>query len=49
MKIKVISKHGCVHLFRTGVPKLSLVMYHFSTSIDEHVPLKFIMTKSIKK
>jgi len=27
-------------LYRTGVPKLSLSMYPFSISIDEHVPLK---------
>ena len=27
-------------LYRTGVPKLSLSMYSFSISIDEHVPLK---------
>jgi len=25
--------------YRTGVPKLSLSMYPFSISIDEHVPL----------
>jgi len=27
-------------LHRTGVPKLSLSIYPFSISIDEHVPLK---------
>jgi len=27
------------------VPNLSLNMYPFSISIDEHVPLKFPMTK----
>jgi len=35
--------------FRTGVIKLSLAMYHFSISIDEHVPLKFLMTKRLWK
>jgi len=35
--------------FRTGVPKLSLAMYPFSISIDEHVPLKFLMTKRLRK
>jgi len=35
--------------FRTGVPKLSLAMYPFSTSIDEHVPLKLLMTKRLRK
>jgi len=30
--------------FRTGVPKLSLAMFPFRISIDEHVPLKFLMT-----
>jgi len=32
-----------------GAPKLSLAMYPFSISIDEHVPLKFFMTKRLKK
>jgi len=27
---------------RPGVPKLSLAMYPFSISIDEHAPLKFV-------
>ena len=35
--------------FRTGVIKLSLAMYPFSISIDEHVPLKFLMTKRLWK
>ena len=29
--------------FITGVPKLSLSMYPFSISIDEHVPLKWVL------
>jgi len=33
---------------RTGVHKLSLSMYPFSISIDEHVPLKFL-TKRLRK
>jgi len=32
-----------------GVPNLSLNMYPFGISIDEHVPLKFPMTKSLGK
>jgi len=32
-------------IYRTGIPKISLTMYPFSISIDEHVPLKFPMTK----
>jgi len=35
--------------FRTGVIKLSLAMYSFSNSIDEHVPLKFLMAKRLWK
>ena len=35
--------------FRTGVIKLSLAMYPFSISIDEQVPLKFLMTKRLWK
>jgi len=31
--------------YRTGVPNLSLTMYPFSIPTDEHVPLKFLMTK----
>ena len=34
---------------RIGVIKLSLAMYPFSISIDEHVPLKFLMTKILWK
>jgi len=33
----------------TGVPKLSLAMHTFSISIDEHVPQKFLMTKTLRK
>jgi len=33
--------------FRTGVTKTSLAMYPSSISIDEHVPLKFLMTKTL--
>jgi len=29
-------------LLRTGVPNLSLTMFPFSISGDEHVPLKFV-------
>jgi len=29
------------------VPKLSLIMYPFSTPTDEHVPLKFLMAKYV--
>ena len=35
--------------FRTGVPILSLAMYPFNISIDEHVPLKFLITKRLRK
>jgi len=35
--------------FRSGVIKLSLAMHPFSISIDEHVPLKFLMTKRLWK
>jgi len=35
--------------FGTGVIKLSLAMYPFSISTDEHVPLKFLMTKRLWK
>ena len=31
--------------FRTGVPKLSLAMHPFKNSIDERIPLKFLMKK----
>jgi len=34
---------------KKGVPKLFLAMYPFSISIDEHVPLKFLMTKRLRK
>jgi len=40
---------GALH-FKTGVPNLSLTMYPFSISIDEHVYLqKFSMTKKLSK
>ena len=32
-------------LVKTEVPNLSLTMYPFSISTDEHIPLKFLMTK----
>jgi len=35
--------------FRTGVPELSLAMHPFSISADEHVPLKFLTTKRLRK
>jgi len=35
--------------FRAGVPKLYLAMYPFNILIDEHVPLKFLMTKRLRK
>jgi len=35
--------------YTAGVPNLSLNMYPFSISIDEHVPLKFPMTESLSK
>jgi len=35
--------------FRTGVPLLTLAMYPFSISTDEPVPLKFLMTKRLRK
>jgi len=34
--------------FRTGVIKLSLAMYPFSISIDEHVPLKSLDKKAVE-
>jgi len=34
---------------RTGIPKISLTMYPFSISIDEHVPLKVPVTKRLSK
>jgi len=34
---------------RLGVPNLPLTMYPFSISTDEHVPLKFLMTKRLSK
>jgi len=34
---------------KAGVPKLYLAMYPISISIDEHVPLKFLMTKWMRK
>jgi len=38
---------GC--RFRTSVIKLYLAMHPCSISIDEHVPLKFLMTKTLWK
>ena len=35
--------------YTVGVPNLFLNMYPFSISIDELVPLKFPMTKSLSK
>jgi len=35
--------------FGEGFPKLFLAIYPFSISIDEHVPLKFLMTKRLRK
>jgi len=32
-------------LYQPGVPNLSLNMYTFSISTDEHVPLKVLMEK----
>jgi len=37
------------YYFRAGVPTLSLAVYLFSISIDEHATLKFLMTKSLRK
>jgi len=37
---------SAIQSYKAGVPKLSLAMYPFSISIDEHVPLKFHMTKT---
>jgi len=34
---------------RTSIPKRSLAMYPFSISFYEHVPLKFLMTKMLRK
>jgi len=31
----------------TGVPNLSLTMYHFCISEEEHLPLKLLMTKML--
>jgi len=33
----------------TSIPKLSTAMYPFSISLYEHVPLKFLMTKRLRK
>ena len=38
-----------VQVYTTGVNNLSLTMYPFSISIDEHVHLKFPMTKGLSK
>jgi len=35
--------------FSPGVPNLSLTMYPISISTDEHVPLKFLTTKTLRK
>jgi len=35
--------------FTTGVIKRSLAICPFSISTDVHVPLKFLMTKSLRK
>jgi len=35
--------------FRTSIPKLSPAMYPFSISLYEHVPLKFVMKKRLRK
>jgi len=35
--------------YTARVPKLSLNMYPVGISIDEHVPLKFPMTKGLSK
>jgi len=43
------SGDGTGFRFRTGVIKISLAMYLFSISIDEHIPLKFYMTKRLWK
>jgi len=32
-----------------SIPKLSLAMYPFSISLYEHVSLKFLMTKRMRK
>jgi len=44
---KIPSGDGTGFGFRTCVIKLSLSMYSFSISIDEHVPLKFLLTKRL--
>ena len=35
--------------YTEGVPNLSVNVYPFSILIDEHVPLKFPITKSLRK
>jgi len=35
--------------YTAGVPNLSLNIYPFSISIDDHVPLNIPMTKSLSK
>ena len=35
--------------FRTNIAKLSTAMYPFRISLYEHVPLKFLMTKRLRK
>jgi len=44
------SHTSCIDQFvrsRTGIPQLSLAVYPFSISIDEHVPLKLLITKNV--
>jgi len=38
-------KPRCIGSARPGIPNLSLTMYPFRIPTDEHVPLKFLMTK----
>jgi len=35
--------------FNPGVPQLSLSMYPLGISIDEHVPLKLLIAKKVRK
>jgi len=44
---KLTRGDGTGFRFRTGVIKLFLAMYPFSISIDEHLPLKFLMTRRL--
>jgi len=43
-QISLLSAH-IENSSKPGVPNLPLTMYRFSISADEHVPLKFLMTK----